>query len=121
MGQAIAQWNALCSRLAAKGVASASCADRSAIVLGRDMNGAPVFLPERPRLEHTHVIGTTGGGKSKFLEHCLRQDISQGRGILLIDPHGEHPGSTYRSTLAWLNEYGYADLIPTRTSRSSPG
>jgi hypothetical protein len=31
--------------------------DRSAIVLGRDQKGAPVMLPERPRLEHAHVIG----------------------------------------------------------------
>jgi type IV secretory pathway VirB4 component len=46
--------------------------DRSAIVLGRNQGGAPIMLPQRPRREHTHVIGTTGGGKSKFCEHCIR-------------------------------------------------
>lgn len=78
--------------------------DRSAIVLGRNPAGQPVYLPQRPRLEHAHVIGTTGGGKSKFLEHNIRQDIANGHGILVIDPHGEHPQSLYRSTLAWLDQ-----------------
>ncbi|OPZ78603.1 MAG: AAA-like domain protein [Alphaproteobacteria bacterium ADurb.Bin438] len=35
-----------------------------------------------------HIIGTTGKGKSKLLEHMLFQDIASGRGIALIDPHG---------------------------------
>jgi hypothetical protein len=82
--------------------------DRSAIVLGRNETGTAVFLPERPRLEHAHVIGTTGGGKSKFLEHCIHQDIAEGRGVCVVDPHGEHPASLYRSLLAWLDQRGYA-------------
>jgi hypothetical protein len=82
--------------------------DRSAIVLGRNQHGGVVLLPQRPRLEHAHIIGTTGGGKSKFLEHCIRQDIANGSGVLVVDPHGEHPGSLYRSLLVWLQEKGYA-------------
>jgi hypothetical protein len=81
--------------------------DRAAIVLGRNAAGAPVLLPERPRLEHAHVIGTTGGGKSRFLEHCIRQDVTDGRGVCVVDPHGEHPASLYRSLLSWLKERGY--------------
>jgi len=46
--------------------------DSLAIVLGKDQRGAAVILPQRPRVEHMHCIGTTGGGKSKFLEHCIR-------------------------------------------------
>jgi len=65
------------------------------------------MLPERPRLEHMHVIGTTGGGKSKFLECCIKQDIIQGRGVCVIDPHGEHPDSLYRAVIAWLELSGY--------------
>jgi DNA helicase HerA-like ATPase len=81
--------------------------DRSAIVVGRNQGGAPVLLSERARLEHMHVIGTTGGGKSKFIEVCVRQDVSEGRGVCVVDPHGEHPDSLYRSILAWLDERGY--------------
>jgi hypothetical protein len=81
--------------------------DRSAIVLGRNQVGAPVFLSERARLEHVHCIGTTGGGKTKFLEHCIQQDIADGRGVCVIDPHGNHPDGLYRSLLGWLDERGY--------------
>src|SRR5487761_1256066 len=80
--------------------------DRSAIVLGRDEAGAPLFLPLRPRLEHMHAIGTTGGGKSTLLTHCVRQDIIDGSGVLFVDPHGDHRASPYRSLLAWLDETG---------------
>lgn len=76
--------------------------DRSAIVLGRSSRGSVVLLPERPRLEHMFVCGTTGGGKSKLLELCIRRDICAGRGVLVIDPHGEHPQSLYRSLLSWI-------------------
>jgi hypothetical protein len=34
-----------------------------------------------------YVIGLSGIGKSKFLEHLLFQDIAAGRGCGLIDPH----------------------------------
>ena len=49
--------------------------------------------PKRLRLEHAHVIGTTGAGKTKFLEHCIQQDIASGRGVCVVDPHGNHPDS----------------------------
>jgi hypothetical protein len=81
--------------------------DRSAIVLGRNDAGTPVFLPLRARLEHSHVIGTTGGGKTKFLEHAIRQDVIDGRGVCVVDPHGNHPDSLYRSVLSWLDLRGY--------------
>jgi DNA helicase HerA-like ATPase len=40
------------------------------------------------RYDHMHIIGTTGKGKSKLLEHMIYQDAIFGRGICLIDPHG---------------------------------
>lgn len=36
-----------------------------------------------------HVIGKTGTGKTTLLEGLIRQDIDAGRGITLIDPHGD--------------------------------
>ncbi len=81
--------------------------DRSAIVLGRDEQGAPIYLPPRARLEHAHCIGTTGAGKTKFLEHCIRQDVVDGRGVCVVDPHGNHPDSLYRSLLCWLDARGF--------------
>jgi len=40
------------------------------------------------RYDHMHIIGTTGKGKSKLLEHMIYQNIIFGRGTALIDPHG---------------------------------
>ena len=91
--------------------------DRSAIVLGRNQGGAPVLLPEQLRLQHAHVIGTTGAGKTKFLEHCIRQDIASGRGVCVVDPHGNHPDSLYRSLLGWLDERGYTGKNNARSPR----
>ncbi len=66
------------------------------------------------RGRHLYVVGSTGVGKSKLLEHLIRQDIKAWQpdnkrsqcGLLLIDPHG----SVYRSTVEWLAAGGAAAL-----------
>lgn len=35
---------------------------------------------------HAHLIGSTQEGKSKFIEHLIREDIRRGFGVCLIDP-----------------------------------
>ena len=47
-----------------------------------------VGLTDEQRSTHMQVIGSTGTGKSKFLEHLIREDILAGNGLCLIDPHG---------------------------------
>jgi hypothetical protein len=42
-----------------------------------------------------HVIGSSGSGKSKFLEWIMRQDLKERQGFCLIDPHG----TLYRDVL----------------------
>lgn len=80
--------------------------DRTAIVPGRDQHDEPLPLSIRTRLEHMLVVGTTGGGKTKLIEQCVRQDIVDGRGVCVVDPHGNHPDSLYRSLLCWLDHRG---------------
>lgn len=46
-------------------------------------------IKQADRLFHVHVIGKTGTGKSTLLETLIRQDIDTGRGLALIDPHGD--------------------------------
>ncbi len=41
------------------------------------------------RLSHIYVIGKTGTGKSTLLETMIHQDLADGAGIALIDPHGD--------------------------------
>jgi hypothetical protein len=48
----------------------------------------PVFISEADRQRHMYIIGKTGTGKSEFLKTMAIQDIEQGRGVCVIDPHG---------------------------------
>jgi hypothetical protein len=41
------------------------------------------------RTTHTYVIGQPGTGKSRALESWIMQDIAAGRGVGVIDPHGD--------------------------------
>ncbi len=41
------------------------------------------------RRRHMYIIGKSGVGKTKFLELLLRQDISYGHGVCLMDPYGD--------------------------------
>ncbi|GMW02223.1 MAG: hypothetical protein AMXMBFR84_33590 [Candidatus Hydrogenedentota bacterium] len=49
----------------------------------------PVFLSEDILLSHGHLMGGTGKGKSTVLENMAAHDIVHGRGIAVIDPHGD--------------------------------
>ena len=53
-------------------------------------NHQTVFgIRQEDRLMHTYVIGKTGCGKSTLLKTMLAQDIAAGRGVCLLDPHGD--------------------------------
>lgn len=41
------------------------------------------------RRRHTYVMGSTGMGKSVFLENLAIQDMRAGRGFAFLDPHGD--------------------------------
>jgi len=79
--------------------------DPTRLILGLDPERRPVSISARARLEHAHVIGASGGGKSKFLQHCVLQDIAMGHGVCLVDPHGNHPDSLYRAILVWVGTH----------------
>jgi DNA helicase HerA-like ATPase len=46
-------------------------------------------LSENDRVTHAYIIGVTGKGKSRLLQHLLFQDIVSGRGCGLLDPHSD--------------------------------
>ncbi len=48
-----------------------------------------IYLPPEDRLRHLYVIGQTGTGKSGFLQSLVIQDIKNGAGVCMIDPHGK--------------------------------
>ena len=41
------------------------------------------------RRRHFYVIGKSGTGKSTLLETMIRQDLQNGEGVCVIDPHGD--------------------------------
>ena len=47
------------------------------------------FASRQDRRRHLYVVGQTGTGKSGFLEGLIRQDIENGEGVAVIDPHGD--------------------------------
>ncbi len=49
----------------------------------------PVFIDKEDRQRHMYIIGKTGTGKSEFLKDMILQDIKNGEGICVIDPHGD--------------------------------
>lgn len=53
-------------------------------------NNRRVFgIKQADRRHHMYVIGKTGTGKTTLLETMIRQDIKTGRGLALLDPHGD--------------------------------
>ena len=41
------------------------------------------------RRRHMYLIGKTGMGKSTVMENMIIQDIANGEGVALVDPHGD--------------------------------
>jgi len=49
----------------------------------------PVHIPARMRGRHTHLIGRSDMGKSSLMERMILDDIAQGHGVAVLDPHGD--------------------------------
>lgn len=41
------------------------------------------------RRRHLYVVGKSGVGKSKLLELLIKEDLERGRGVAVLDPHGD--------------------------------
>ena len=50
---------------------------------------AEVRLSPEQRTKHMHIIGASGTGKSTLLFNLIRQDIADGHGVAVLDPHGD--------------------------------
>ena len=75
-----------------------------------------VFISPDDRLRHLYVIGQTGTGKTTLLKNMIAQDINQGNGVCMIDPHG----SDIQDVLAVIPKERYEDVIyfdPGSTAR----
>ncbi|NOQ67945.1 type IV secretion system DNA-binding domain-containing protein [Patescibacteria group bacterium] len=48
-----------------------------------------IKIEREDRRRHMYIIGQTGTGKSGFLGELIRQDMQNGEGLCVIDPHGD--------------------------------
>ncbi|MEK7502283.1 MAG: DUF87 domain-containing protein [Patescibacteria group bacterium] len=65
---------------------------QSGLFLGRSKYRGvdkPIYIDIDDRRRHMYVIGKTGTGKSEFLKAMIMQDIKNGEGLAVIDPHGD--------------------------------
>ena len=65
---------------------------KEGLVLGRNIfrgleTVARLGIDDRRR--HLYIIGQTGTGKSAFLQNMIEQDIKNGQGVAVLDPHGD--------------------------------
>lgn len=48
----------------------------------------PIYMKRDDRFRHFYVIGQTGTGKSSIFQAMIRQDLRNGDGLCVVDPHG---------------------------------
>jgi len=68
--------------------------------LGKDKKtGTILEIDDKKRTAHTHIVGGSGVGKTEFLFSMIKQDMLNGHGVCVIDPHG----GLYDKLIAWLS------------------
>lgn len=48
-----------------------------------------VYMKTEDRFRHIYSLGGSGSGKSVLMQHIIMQDIKNGHGVCVVDPHGE--------------------------------
>src|SRR5947209_6765191 len=46
-------------------------------------------IPDEARTRHVYMAGKSQFGKSTLIHHMALQDIEDGKGVCVIDPHGD--------------------------------
>ena len=67
----------------------------------------PIHLAREDRVRHLYVLGQTGTGKTVMLKNLIIQDILNGDGCCMIDPHGDD----VKEILANVPPERYDDVI----------
>lgn len=63
--------------------------DRSFAISMDAINPKRLSISPRDSLEHLHLIGPTGSGKSTAMLHLILADITSGRSVLVLDPKAD--------------------------------
>lgn len=80
------------------------------VLVGINRHGGtlqPVGMTLEQRQKHTYVIGKTGTGKTTMLTGMIHQDMVNGKGVAVFDPHGD----LFRELLAIVPEHRRNDVV----------
>jgi hypothetical protein len=74
-----------------------------------------IGLTAAERERHVYIVGGTGNGKTTMLQYMAVQDMHNGRGVAIVDPHGDFAESLLRhvpkkrlNDVIYLNPYDLA-------------
>ncbi len=73
-----------------------------------------VYITDQDRQQHLYLIGQTGTGKTTLMKSMIYNDICSGKGLCVIDPHGD----LYEELLGCIPEERLEDVVlldPTDT------
>lgn len=65
---------------------------KEGLLLGKNVyrnQETPIYMANDDRRRHTYILGRTGGGKSVLMANMAIQDIKNGKGVCVVDPHGD--------------------------------
>lgn len=67
-------------------------ASNKSVRLGTEPDlGESVFLPDRFRTRHVHIVGSTGSGKTEsVILNFIKQDVARGLGTIILDAKGDN-------------------------------
>lgn len=68
------------------------CANQYGVKMGIDDSlKAQIFLPDKIRNRHVHILGATGSGKTEsVILNFLKQDVARGFGSIILDAKGDY-------------------------------
>lgn len=80
------------------------------VIVGVNKHGGdsqPIGMTLEQRQKHTYVIGKTGTGKTTLLTSSIYQDMVNGKGLAVLDPHGD----MFQELLAIVPKHRRADVV----------
>ncbi len=83
---------------------------KTGLIIGRSIyrgEERKIMISPDDRRRHAYIIGQTGTGKSGLLKSTIIQDIRNGNGVGLIDPHGD----IAEEVLGSIPESRYGDVV----------
>lgn len=90
--------------------------DRSFAICMDAINPKRLSISPKDSLEHCHLIGPTGSGKSTAMLHLILADITAGRSVLVLDPKAD----LITSILERIPEKRTGDVVIIDPSDSCP-